>query len=491
MRRVQPGVAVVLSGLAVAVGLPAPALARPAAPLVLGDGHTPGITVTGSGYAWISWLGNESLNNSLHFCQLRPPGTACAASTTIPTPADSASTTRPFSVLFGADVWVFQTRYGGDVPGFNAVYRFHSADLGANFDGGTQVGTIPFNDAVVGPGEGVSLITDAYQSGAVYQWVPLRDNTKTLTENVLSTDHPYDGSVVRDGSAALAVFANGQGAAQFRRFTGMGDVNDVANWTAPQDYATDQRYMRLANGVTGVFVASLSGGGLQVRKFNGTTFGSAVKIPGDTRPVAGNAWDFAEGFLGGRLHIAWSRFGNSAGTNNIGYAASRDGVHWGLMYLAGGTDPPFNLRMGLAPDNHTGVVVGDTGDPHRILAIRLPPFGRCGLPYVGTAGDDNLNGDSTGGDRISGLGGDDRLDGAGEQDCLSGGSGDDILIGGDDKDRIAGGPGRDHVSAGGGADRINVRDGEVDMVRCGGGSDHVRADRKDKFLDNCEHVRFK
>lgn len=317
-----------------------------------------------------------------------------------------------------------------------------------------------------------------------------------MTENVLSPDHPYDGSVVLHGidNKPFAVFANGSGEAQFREViashpTGS-DALNPANWTPAQTYATDQRYMRLADQVTGLFVASLSNGGLEVRKWNGSAFGSPVRIPGDTRPVAGNAWDFVEP-SSGRLHLVWSRFGSSDGHDTIGYAASRDGVHWGVRHLAGGTDTPFNLRLGMSFSANTGLAVADTGSPHRILGIPITPWGRCGLPYVGTAGDDTLIGDSSGGDRISGLGGDDIINGEGQRDCLSGGSGNDTIVGGDDKDQITAGSGKDRVNAGGGNDRINVRDGELDKVRCGGGTDRVRADHKDDLMSDCENVKFK
>jgi Domain of unknown function (DUF4430)/RTX calcium-binding nonapeptide repeat (4 copies) len=53
---------------------------------------------------------------------------------------------------------------------------------------------------------------------------------------------------------------------------------------------------------------------------------------------------------------------------------------------------------------------------------------------------------------------------------------------------IAGTTGRDRVLAGGGNDRIRVRRGSIDRVRCGRGSDTVRAGRRDRVAADCERV---
>lgn len=54
---------------------------------------------------------------------------------------------------------------------------------------------------------------------------------------------------------------------------------------------------------------------------------------------------------------------------------------------------------------------------------------------------------------------------------------------------IRGTAGRDRVLAGAGNDSIAVRRGSVDRVRCGRGSDTVRAGRRDRVARDCEVVR--
>jgi Ca2+-binding RTX toxin-like protein len=105
---------------------------------------------------------------------------------------------------------------------------------------------------------------------------------------------------------------------------------------------------------------------------------------------------------------------------------------------------------------------------------------------------------------LAGAGGNDTLsatDASG--DSVDGGPGDDTLSGGFGDDTIVGGPGHDHVAGdrearcnelhcdfmdGFGNDTIDVRDGEVDDVQCGPGTDTVRADPVDRVADDCEHV---
>jgi hypothetical protein len=56
---------------------------------------------------------------------------------------------------------------------------------------------------------------------------------------------------------------------------------------------------------------------------------------------------------------------------------------------------------------------------------------------------------------------------------------------------ISGTAGRDRILAGAGNDRIAVRRGSVDRVRCGHGSDTVRAGRLDRVARDCEVVRVR
>jgi len=66
---------------------------------------------------------------------------------------------------------------------------------------------------------------------------------------------------------------------------------------------------------------------------------------------------------------------------------------------------------------------------------------------MGTAGNDNITGSSTGNDCIIGLGGDDTLNGSGGNDYISGGAGNDTINGGTGTDKCWGGSGTNTITA--------------------------------------------
>ncbi len=141
---------------------------------------------------------------------------------------------------------------------------------------------------------------------------------------------------------------------------------------------------------------------------------------------------------------------------------------------------------------------------------------RCGNAITGTRRGETLRGTSAG-DEVHALGGEDRVHGLFGDDCLvgggrgdrliggvggdelSGGGGGDVLDGGAGPDRLTGGSGADVLrdgggantfSAGGGDDRLDAVNGRRDDIRCGAGSDVLRADRADRPGRDCEAVRL-
>jgi hypothetical protein len=63
-----------------------------------------------------------------------------------------------------------------------------------------------------------------------------------------------------------------------------------------------------------------------------------------------------------------------------------------------------------------------------------------------------------------------------------------VIAGSDFGETINGTAGRDNVAARGGDDRILVRRGDRDKVKCGGGMDVAKVDRRDKVGRSCERV---
>jgi len=103
---------------------------------------------------------------------------------------------------------------------------------------------------------------------------------------------------------------------------------------------------------------------------------------------------------------------------------------------------------------------------------------------------------------LNGMGGDDELRAGDGADTIDGGTGADLLDGGYGDDTITGGPGRDRISADlasgdcgpywckypYGNDTVLARDGEIDSITCGAGTDRVVADADDVVAGDCETV---
>jgi Ca2+-binding RTX toxin-like protein len=97
-------------------------------------------------------------------------------------------------------------------------------------------------------------------------------------------------------------------------------------------------------------------------------------------------------------------------------------------------------------------------------------------------GNDNMNG-GTSADKLNGEDGDDVLAGGLHADRLDGGAGNDILVGGDGDDSLTGGSDDDTFDGGAGADSMfgnadddlfHARDGVIDLIDGGDGTDEAR-----------------
>lgn len=353
-------------------------LSAPAAnAFTIGPGSRPGVAVDASGTAYIAYNGPEVQNVApLRFCRLPRGATACdaGAASSIVTPGNSNSLSKPFIVVSGERVVIVQYRYGDGVPGTSALLAYTSTNRGASFGPGRVVGKTNFEEAVVGPGDTMSGATNAGTGELEFQNVPL-DGTAPVDANgkstvpwaVLSTTHPYQGTVgLVDANTPVTVFTNGSDDAQFRRYDGSGDLNAASNWTAPVDIGST-RSPHLAGGPSGLFLLGRDPQGSSfVRRFDGTSFGPAVNI-GPSSVMQHLIQDGA-----GRLHAVFSRGGPTG--QDLVHAVSDNGTAWRThtvvtQTLGDGSGGFFDhLRVAAAADHH-GVAVWRAGDGIRVATI--------------------------------------------------------------------------------------------------------------------------
>jgi hypothetical protein len=356
-----------LAGVLVALAASLPGTVHAAVPITIGQGFAPGVAVDPAGTAYVAWYGPESTTNTLRFCRVPRGAAGCDVGGVIAAPGTTL--TRPFVHVVGSTVLVVSYRYGLSGPNFDRIYLFTSTDGGATFDGGREIGTVPFNDAAIGPGVAVSFATDAVTQGELYERAPLDGSPAPAQRATLSTDHPYSGTVaLLDANTPLVAFADANGNAQFRRYAGSGDPNDAANWTPAQDIGHDE-YMHLASGPSGLFLKGRTAGRtLEVRRFNGSTFGPGVNLPEGTGELP-QSHLFQD--RSGRLHAVWPRI-DVDGTR-LYYATSDDGVAWLSGLMLTGPDGIARMRVATAAD-HVGVAVWDNGTTSNPL-VRLVPVG--------------------------------------------------------------------------------------------------------------------
>ena len=343
--------------------LGAPAAAAGAVTVGQGD-NAPGVAVDAAGTAYIAW----DNHNTLQFCRLPRGASACDIAHSIAAPG--ATILRAFVAVSGSRVVIAQYRYPSQ-----AVWAFTSTNGGASFDAGHTVGTLPFFDAVFGPGDTMSGVTN---NQAALQNVPLDGGGPAVTAfATLSTDHLYQGAVgLLDAATPLAVFTGAGDSAVFRRYGGSGSLNDAASWT-PAEGLGVARYPKLAGGPSGLFLLATAADDHTVfaRKWNGSGFGSAATVAGGaTSPTLATFQDAA-----GRLHAVVER-GDANGLHLI-HAVSDDGTTWRsgtAASQAGGTEGMFaDTRIATAPD-HAGVAVWRAHPTQNIRVTAIGPDAPAG-----------------------------------------------------------------------------------------------------------------
>lgn len=368
--RASPARLVIAAALLVAAA--APSSAQAATSITIGNGFKPGVAVDPAGTAYIAWYGPEANTSTLRFCRLPRGAGACAITQNIATPGTSLS--RPFVTVSGSRVRVVSYRYGLSGSPFAQVYEFISTNGGASFDSGRPIGSPPFDEGVLGPGDTLSVATNAFSEGLVFQNMPLEGSSSAGDARaVLSSDHPYNGSVgLIDASTPLVVFANGSSFAQFRRYDRSGSPNDAANWTPAVDIGYAD-YARLAGGATGLFmIAGTASNAIVARKWDGSTF-----TPGVTIARSGDdAQQHLTQDAAGRLHAVFPRT-DAKGDLALAYATSDNGTAWRSKDLF--TSRPgagiFELRAAVAPD-HLGIAAFRTrpvAGAEEIRVVRIGP----------------------------------------------------------------------------------------------------------------------
>jgi hypothetical protein len=269
----------------------------------------------------------------------------------------------------------------GDAEG-NYVYE--STDGGETFGAQRKIGKIDHqSDAIFGPGEAISGA-----SISTFQRMPLTGAAAT-THAEFDSGFPiptHSDIGLFGGTTPVQVMSDGDNTS-FVVGTGS-DLNASASWTAAQPLNPPGGEPRVAGGPAGlVLLYSVGDSGartLEARKFDGTSFGTPVKVSETSDPIFFDLWANPST---GEFHAFWTANGSSP--NELRWAHSKDGVIWSkpqTVLAADEVDNAFNLQVSAAADEQGFAVWDQNQSNGQIRVIPLKPGSSSGGGGNGTDG---------------------------------------------------------------------------------------------------------
>lgn len=348
-----------------------------------------GEAVDGAGAGYFAWEHNASPTSTVtEFCKV-PRGGKCADPVVLATPPlnaapfDSTDVSAAFPVLGpGSTVYVVGPRFvAAD------VVVWTSTDGGRSFGPAVQMtqtdayaGTDPTDVLLAGGGFYVSshnpgLNFISVQPGAM----PASGADLTPSGGLTNISGSTLGLAGGNPVEAFSMLNGGQPQTiNFRSYTGSGDPNDAANWSAPAQ-VTGGILPSLAGGPKGLFLASQDAANgtytpVNVRKYvPGAGFGPPVTLQSDNSDV--NAGDIFQTPTSGQLLVAWQGTSLPDGGTGIRLYRSTDG---GASFatvgdVAEGTPNfailPDSIRVAAADDGKGFVGFVDFGGGQELLRV--------------------------------------------------------------------------------------------------------------------------
>ena len=338
-------------------------------------GGKPQVTVDAAGNGHFVWdQGSSSGPDVTHYCRVPPGGTACATSSQFVPPAADPSNNEDFDgprvFVAGSIVIVMTHRCCGGFPpaGSDGIVIFVSTNGGSTFGSGEVVGNGEMaGDAILGPGARFSTISDVVTGGTFYQ-AQSRGTFTDVSANLGDSgpSQSYSGSLALiDVGTPIATFDD-LDTTFWRRYTGSGSLNDVANWTPTATVGPGDEG-RLAYGPSGVWLMYRTGTPgdttYVARRFTGAGFGSPIRVTETGDPIFA---DYSQD-AGGHLHAVWLE-----GSRALMYRRSDDGTSYGpITRLMAATFGVFNLEVGAGSDGEGWAVWDSNSDTGPVRAVAL------------------------------------------------------------------------------------------------------------------------
>jgi hypothetical protein len=372
------GLRLALATASLCIGLIAAAPALGATPVPVNGvaGGAPDIAVDGGGTAHISWVDGGPSPEVAGYCQLARGAGAVT----------NCETFGGISMFVGYRAHVFtrpnevivaHARYGGGA-GNDGLWSDRSTDNGLTFPPANRSLIADRSDpheAVYGPGDTITTITEFTTGGAVVQNAPAFNAAATETnEAKVASGNSEEAAIGIHEGHPVAVYdlQTNPGVLAWRMHTS-GPINNVLNWgsegTISSNGITTAFGPALAGGTNGLFLFWQETGSPDtgwVSKFTGSGWSPRVQIVGE----GFGSYDLHQD-PAGRLHAIWE-----AGSA-IRYRWSDDGINWSPTVDIARGDSYGAVRVAAGAD-HQGFAVWDSPNGVRAVALEALPAGGGG-----------------------------------------------------------------------------------------------------------------
>ena len=315
---------------------------------------SPGHLVEDSaGNAYVGWThrsASASVPDAPMFCKI-PVGGSCAHPVTLPIPG-ATSITDEVSGVFpvlgsGATVYVVAPRYvEDDLIIWESTNGGESFNAGTITKGGYSSKTAPTNVLL----SGSNLLISAYNAGLGFSSAPAAGGSGEAFEFESIGSGGVVGSSLGLDSAGQLVDSYWElsepDSVHFYRYKGSGSLGSEKDWEGP--FAVTNGYeSKLSGGSAGLFLVSEDYGTgsaypdvLNVRKYNGTSFGAPLTLASGPSFGLFTGGAIAQSPDGSRVAVAWPASSNEspdmrlfASTNGgTSFGAATDIAHIGDAY---------------------------------------------------------------------------------------------------------------------------------------------------------------
>ena len=377
MRRL---VVAVLSVIVVAALAAAAAGAAVPRPFTAGQGDKPTLTIDAAGTAWVAWNQKvDALSNKVVVCRVPRGATACAATTSL-TPGETGYAPPRIFVTGPNQLALITTRCCYTGP--NRTQLYTSSDGGATWSAPVLAGSLDASgDAILGPGNAISVVTDTVTGGTNYQRVPLDGSAAPTTPTPIGTDE-YGGTIGYFSGRPVVVYYGFQSGGpyhlDFAAYSGTGDIATPATWSAQAPIGPGSA-PRLAGGPSGLVLLSKqnddAGGGWETRRFDGSAFGAPVALAGSKTINSGGELTQDPS---GRVLALWKDGTTLKGSTSLGGGAFSSAK----TYLSG--EAEYQGIEAQAAADGGGFAVWKSVDDIRVYPLDLAGQG---TPYSGPTRD--------------------------------------------------------------------------------------------------------